>query len=149
MVMVSERLTRRWRLSYCHDLTNAAVALAARAIVAAAMWRGGRTPADGASSGHRDCEPASGNTQQPRRIKLSRTRCRRKFMTRVDDAHGGRPSKHGLHFRAPGNGDTCSEKAFSSQRALSAPLGDTSRRKVLRYQQTARNVLNRTGHRNR
>jgi hypothetical protein len=33
-------------------------------------------------------------------------------------------------------GDTCSEKAFSSQRALSAPLGDTSQQKNLRYQQT-------------
>jgi hypothetical protein len=26
MVMVSARLTRRWRLSYRHDLTNAAIA---------------------------------------------------------------------------------------------------------------------------
>ena len=28
MVMVSARLTRRWRLSYRHDLTNAAIAAA-------------------------------------------------------------------------------------------------------------------------
>jgi hypothetical protein len=38
-----------------------------------------------------------------------------------------------------GRGDTCPEKALSSQCALWMPIGDTSLRKVLRYQQTARN----------
>ena len=42
-------------------------------------------------------------------------------------------------------GDTCSGKAFVSQCATETPCGDTSRRKVLRYQQTARSVLNRGG----
>jgi len=37
MVMVSARLTRRWRLSYRHDLTNAAIA-APR--VASSSWAG-------------------------------------------------------------------------------------------------------------
>jgi hypothetical protein len=36
-------------------------------------------------------------------------------------------------------------RKFSSQCALWMPIGDTSRRKILRYQQTARNVLNRGG----
>jgi hypothetical protein len=45
----------------------------------------------------------------------------------------------------PGRGDACPEKALRSQCALWMPIGDTSRRKVLRYQQTARNVLNRGG----
>jgi hypothetical protein len=40
-------------------------------------------------------------------------------------------------------GDTRPEKAFSSQCALQVPIGDTSRQKTLRYQQTARPVLNR------
>ena len=34
-------------------------------------------------------------------------------------------------------------RKFSSQCALWMPIGDTSRRKILRYQQTARNVLKR------
>jgi len=40
-------------------------------------------------------------------------------------------------------GDTRPEKAFSSQCVLYVPIGDTSRQKGLRYQQTARPVLNR------
>jgi hypothetical protein len=40
-------------------------------------------------------------------------------------------------------GDTCPEKAFSSQRALPTPIGDTSQRKTLLRQRTARTVLNR------
>src|SRR5262249_39097675 len=42
-------------------------------------------------------------------------------------------------------GDTCSGKAFVSQCATETPCGDTSRQKALRYQQTARSVLNRGG----
>jgi hypothetical protein len=40
-------------------------------------------------------------------------------------------------------GDTCPEKAFSSQRALPTPIGDTSQRKTLLRQRTARTVLKR------
>jgi hypothetical protein len=42
-------------------------------------------------------------------------------------------------------GATCSGKAFVSQCAPGMPIGATSRQKVLQYQQTARNVLNRGG----
>src|SRR5262249_13540681 len=40
-------------------------------------------------------------------------------------------------------GDTYPEKAFSSQRPLPTPIGDTSQRKALLRQRTARTVLNR------
>jgi len=42
-------------------------------------------------------------------------------------------------------GATCSGKAFVSQCAPGMPIGATFQQKVLRYQQTARSVLNRGG----
>src|SRR5262249_27193708 len=42
-------------------------------------------------------------------------------------------------------GATCSGKAFGSQWAPEGPIGATSRKKVLKYQQTAKSVLNRGG----
>src|SRR5258706_2343893 len=47
--------------------------------------------------------------------------------------------------REHGRGDTCPEKALSSQCALWMPIGDTSRRKALRHQRTAWTVLDRGG----
>ncbi len=45
--------------------------------------------------------------------------------------------------REHGRGDTCPEKALSSQCTLWMPIGDTSRRKAPRHQRTAWTVLNR------